>query len=55
MVHLYAFVAPMLSAEWAWHKMLIIPCPENSFSVFFERYSHVQDQSFCLREGKEMV
>lgn len=33
-VHLQAFVAPVLGAEWAWYKMLIIPHPENSFWVF---------------------
>lgn len=34
---------PMLSAEWAWHKILIIPGPENSFLAFFERHSHAQN------------
>lgn len=43
-VHLYAFVAPVLSAEWAWNKMLIIPRPENSFGIsYFERHFHGRD------------
>lgn len=34
-VYLYVFVTPVLGTEWTWHKMLIIPCPENSRLVFF--------------------